>query len=325
MNEEELISVIIPVYNIEAYLPRCLETVAAQTYRHLEIILVDDGSADTSGDICDDFVAKDSRAIVLHQTNQGLWAARNTGQRVAKGEYVMFVDGDDYMHLDIVKTLHKAINHNKKKYDIAIVDYKQTKSFEEDIKSKESSTYQKLTQEELVARLFNDIINRSVWNKLYRKSLIENIYAYEYQRAQDFDFNIRCFMCANGAVVVNRKMYFWVQRPTSLMHERNYWDITYGLLTQMMYNNYVSLPSDKMQYGHYLLSRLYKSMVFYKNSYFKSAEQAEVFGKCAVYEKDIRKAYWTNRHIPIYEKIGVTVLLHSPRLTRWLMKVTKNY
>lgn len=325
MKKCDLISIIVPVYNVEQYLPRCLETIAAQTYRNLEIILVDDGSTDRSGDICDEYASKNSRARVIHQQNKGLWAARNAGQQVVSGEYVMFIDGDDYLHLDIVKVLHQAINHNKKKYDIAVVDYKKTWNFDEDITSKEDGTLEVLTQTELVAALFDFNISRSVWNKLYRKSLIENIYAHEYQRAQDYDFNIRCFMCANGAVVVNRKMYFWIQRSTSLMHDKDYWDIAYDCLTQIMYDNYVSLPRTKKQYGHHLLRRLYKSMVFYKNCNYRSKQQNAVFDKCKEYEKTTRRAYWQNARIPLYEKIGVTILLHSPRLTRWLMKVTKNY
>lgn len=205
--DEELISIIIPVYNIEKYLPRCLETIAAQSYRNLEIILVDDGSTDKSGEICDEYVEKDKRACVIHQRNQGLWAARNNGQRIAKGNYLMFVDGDDYMDLDAITTLYQAINHVKQ-YDIAIIDYKKT---------------------------------------------------------------------------------------------------------------------NQKQYGHYLLSYLYKQMVFWKNRNYRKIDEPVVFKQCNEYETATRKAYWLNWRINPLEKIVVTTLLHSPRLTRWLMKITKNY
>lgn len=109
MNSTELISVIVPVYNVEAYLPKCLETICHQTYRNLEIILVDDGSTDSSGRICDEFAKKDQRTVVIHQLNQRQWAARNAGLRVATGEYIMFVDGDDYIHLDAVRVMYEAI------------------------------------------------------------------------------------------------------------------------------------------------------------------------------------------------------------------------
>ena len=96
-NGLELVSVIVPVYNIEDYLPRCLACIEMQTYRNLEIILVDDGSTDGSGRICDEFAAKDSRVRVIHHPeNIGLWAARNTGQDAATGDYLWFPDGADY-------------------------------------------------------------------------------------------------------------------------------------------------------------------------------------------------------------------------------------
>ena len=110
MMEKELISVIVPVYNAEAYLPRCLDCLANQSYNNLEIILVDDGSTDSSGRICDEYVARDSRAKVIHKTNQGAWAARNTGQAASKGEYMLFPDADDYFHPDYIALLYRAIN-----------------------------------------------------------------------------------------------------------------------------------------------------------------------------------------------------------------------
>ena len=92
MREEPLISVIVPVYNVETFLLRCLESITSQTYHNLEIILVDDGSTDSSGEICDSFVKTESRASVIHQENGGLWYARNTGQKEAKGDFIMFVE-----------------------------------------------------------------------------------------------------------------------------------------------------------------------------------------------------------------------------------------
>ena len=95
MSDSPLISVIIPVYNVEKYLHRCLDSVIEQTYKNLEVILIDDGSTDHSGEICDDYAAKDVRIHVIHQENQGVSAARNKGLDNVKGEYITFVDSDD--------------------------------------------------------------------------------------------------------------------------------------------------------------------------------------------------------------------------------------
>lgn len=321
---EGLISIIVPVYNIEGYLPKCLETIEAQTYRNLEIILVDDGSTDRSGVICDDFTQKDKRALVVHQNNMGLWAARNAGQRMAHGDFLMFIDGDDYIHLDTVKTLHQAISINEK-CDIAIVDRKKTRGFDEDVFLAGDGEIEVLTQEELVSKLFNGEICRNVWNKLYRKSLIKDIYANEFLRAQDFDFNIRVFMAANSAVFVHRIMYFWVQRPTSHTYQPNYWDLVYRCFAKMLFDNYVNLPNNQIKYGHYLLRDLYRKMIFWKNRNFRTRKENEVFALCDFYEKTTRKAYWRNQKINPFEKIVVVILLHCPRLTRQLMVMTKNY
>ena len=100
-----LISVIIPVYNIEQYLPRCLDSVIAQTYNNLEIILVDDGSTDSSGEICDKYSLLDNRIKVIHKSNGGVSSARNEGLEVAKGDYIGFVDGDDIIEKDMYQIL----------------------------------------------------------------------------------------------------------------------------------------------------------------------------------------------------------------------------
>lgn len=328
MERNELISIIIPVYNIEEYLSRCLETISLQSYQNLEIILVDDGSTDKSGEICEAFVKKDSRATVIHQENQGLWAARNSGQCVAKGDYLMFVDGDDYMHLDTLKIMIETF-HQYPQSDLVFVDYIKTNSLEENIEIKKSYNTSVLSQEQLIHQLLNFYgspkVATCVWNKLYRRKLLEGIWANDYPRAQDVDFNIRLSFRVSCATWIHCKLYFWVQRPTSFMHQSNYWAITYPYTVKMFFLNYINLPIDKKQYGHYLLKKLYRRMILYRNKFYKTDQQISVFRECYEYEKATRKDYWLNWRINPLEKIVVTILLYSPLLTRWLMKVTKNY
>ena len=107
------VSLVIPVYNVESYLERCLESVKNQTYKNIEIILVNDGSTDGSGEICKKFVSKEIRAKVIHQKNAGLSEARNTGLKYISGDFVMFVDSDDWLELDAVEfLLEQAIKQN---------------------------------------------------------------------------------------------------------------------------------------------------------------------------------------------------------------------
>lgn len=327
MSKQELISVIIPVFNIEGYLPKCLETITAQSYQNLEIILVDDGSIDSSGQICDSFREKDSRVIVIHQQNMGLWAARNSGQKVAKGNYLIFVDGDDYLHVDAIKTMYETINQNGG-YDLAICDRMFTERLDKDNRVEGKYLQTELTQEELIFNMFtheDESLFVYQWNKLYRRELIEGIWSNAYLRSQDFDYNFRVYLKTKRAVWIHRELYFYVQRPTSLVKVHDAWDIYYECRTKLFYQNYIHLPTDKKQYAHYLLKNLYTKMLFYKNRNYKKTHQAAVFQQCREYEKVTWKAYWRNCHINLIEKIVVTILLHNPWLTHWLMKATKNY
>ena len=114
----DTVSIIIPVYNIEEYLPRCLESVLGQSYENLEVILVDDGSTDQSGKICDYYASQDKRIQVIHKKNEGVSIARNTGLDIATGEFIGFVDGDDLVEKDMIKILVQ--NSLKYEADISI-------------------------------------------------------------------------------------------------------------------------------------------------------------------------------------------------------------
>ena len=124
MQNDSLISIIVPVYNVESYLPYCLESISNQTYTHFEAILVDDGSTDTSGVICDDYCKKDTRFTVIHQENQWLSGARNTGLSAAKGDFFCFVDSDDYIHPRYLEVLYNALEQTG--CDVAMVGRKST-------------------------------------------------------------------------------------------------------------------------------------------------------------------------------------------------------
>lgn len=116
------ISVIVPIYNVEKYLNKCIDSIVNQTYKNLEIILIDDGSTDGSGDICDEYAGRDMRIKVFHQENKGVVAARKVGIKNATGEYIGFVDGDDYIDSNMFAELYHLIN--KKEADIVSSGWK---------------------------------------------------------------------------------------------------------------------------------------------------------------------------------------------------------
>lgn len=324
--EHELISVIVPVYNIERYLPRCLECLSAQTYRNLEIILVDDGSTDRSGIICDEYAARDSRAIVIHQQNQGVWSARNTGQKASSGSYLFFPDGDDYFHRDIIKLLYIALNTDIR-YDLAIARVKETSCIYEDVSTKVNPILKEKTGDELIEGLFekkHDLFYAYMWNKLYRRRLIQNVYSQEYVRSQDFDFNLRVFLCVNKAVLLENDLYYWFQHPGSLTKQSNSMMLMLACRSRLLYRNFMELPDEKVQVGHYLLTRLYKRMILWRAHSLGSNNQQSVLNESKKYEHAVRKAYMACRDIKSFEKMACLFLFYTPRLTRFLMKISKN-
>lgn len=331
MSQQELISIIVPVFNIENYLPRCLETIAAQTYRNLEIILVNDGSTDSSGDLCDEFAKKDHRTKVIHQQNAGLSCARNTGMANANGEYLMFVDGDDYLHVDTVNILWTAINSDSK-YDIAIGGFLKTSKLDEDIHSESERKAATVARKELMRLLLvadNDkekLLFNVVWNKLYRKDKIAYLYFENCIPSEDMDFNLKVYLNTDKAIVIDSPLYFYVQRPCSIVHSKDSLIKHYSTRSVLFYKHFKALrDSNKKDFGHLLLRALYRKMALWKGRTYQTNDENETFLKCRQYERDTRWAYWFNWRINPIEKIGVSTLLHCPRLTRWLMKKTKNW
>ena len=171
----ELISVIIPVYKTANYLPRCLDSVLSQTYTNLEIILVDDGSPDNSGNICDEYAKRDNRIVVIHQMNQGVSAARNAGLKIAKGDYIGFIDSDDYIHTNMYQKLYELIKETNA--DLAQCRYQER--FPDDIKE----PYKYIISNKIISNriesiklLFTGPITFTGVNKLYSKKVVEKIY-----------------------------------------------------------------------------------------------------------------------------------------------------
>lgn len=169
----ELISVILPIYNVEKYLNKSVDSVLNQTYRNLEVILVDDGSPDNSGEICDEYAKKDERVKVIHKQNGGLSDARNAGIKIATGEYITLVDSDDYIEKDYVEFLYNLILENNAQMSIC----SHSAIYENGtILKKETHERAILTPEETLKRiLYDDGIDISAWAKMYKKELFDEI------------------------------------------------------------------------------------------------------------------------------------------------------
>lgn len=168
----ELITVIVPVFNVEKYLVQCIESIINQSYRNIEIILIDDDSTDNSGAICDSFAQKDERIIVLHKENNGQGAARNDGIDIAKGRYIAFVDSDDYIETDMLMKLYSVMKKTNGDISVCGICAVSDKSKSYNI-LKCDSEYILLTKDEAIPMLLDDIgLTCSVWNKLFKREVI---------------------------------------------------------------------------------------------------------------------------------------------------------
>lgn len=322
---QELVSIIVTVYNIENYLPHCLDSISKQTYKNLEIVLVDDGSTDSSGKICDNFAINDNRCHVVHQVNQGIYRARNVGKKEAKGEYLFFMDGDDYMHQDAIRVMYEAINSNSNQYDIAIMGHKRTDNFNEDTMAIGDNSSYVLDGHDMMLKLMGGIDDMELagycWNKLYRKSVIESLSFREFVPMEDFDFNLRVFLNLQRAIITSRVLYYYVQRPTSLVHSPKKSWFVWSRLTDLLYQNYQDFDyTQKREYGSMVIGKLYFIMLFYKDTTWKTDHQTEAFSFCNNIEKKTMKSFLFSKHIGIIKKMYRLLLLHSPFLTRQMMQ-----
>lgn len=215
----ELISVIVPVYNVKDYLEKCVDSILSQTYSELEVLLIDDGSTDGSSLICDILANKDNRIKVIHQDNGGLSAARNTGLDIATGEYIAFVDSDDYIKKTMYADMLRALNDSDA--DIAIggiryIDEKDNPLFDISLDElveveDEREKYSQLQE--------NDILTVVQWNKLYRKEIFKDIRYPVGKIHEDVYVAHRELYNANKIIFIPGEYYYYVQRIGSIMNK----------------------------------------------------------------------------------------------------------
>lgn len=218
-----LVSVIIPVYGVEKYLDRCLNSVIGQTYNNIEIILVDDGSPDNCPKMCDEWALKDNRIKVVHKQNGGLTSARKAGFDIADGDYVLFIDSDDYIELNMVeKIVKKAVETNM---DITLCSFSQDNASVVPIKM--SYTKDLTTKEEIrdlfilpIIRPLNDgfLTNGFMVTKLFRKEIItDDLFVSEREYyTEDVIFNAKLALKINGIAIVNEPLYHYCENRESL-------------------------------------------------------------------------------------------------------------
>lgn len=214
MENNELISVVVPVYKVEAYLHRCVDSILAQTYKHLEVILVDDGSPDSCGEICDSYLEKDSRIKVIHQKNGGLSAARNAGLEIASGQYILFIDSDDWIKPELCENvLKEAVLHDA---DIVVFGYSIIDEMHQILSDQVVKERRLLSGVNAVKSLLSNKLENYAWNKLYRRELFQTIRYPEGFVWEDVGTTYKLFLKAKKIYLLNKSYYFYFQRSTNI-------------------------------------------------------------------------------------------------------------
>lgn len=248
----DLISVIVPVYQVENYLNQCIESIIEQTYTNLEIILIDDGSKDNCPQICDDWSIKDKRIKVIHKKNGGLSDARNVGLDIAKGKYIAFIDSDDWVDSRYIELLYNSLI--KSKADISACSIQKVYDADSVAPYNLNPKLQLVTPKEAIKDILYDRRFKTVaWNKLYSKKILEGERFIVGRIHEDEFFSYKVFAKARKLVFVDASLYKYRQRSGSIMSSPSlkHLDLLDAYLNRIKFlkKNYADLASkDKLNF-----------------------------------------------------------------------------
>lgn len=321
MENETLISVIVPVYNVEKYLKRCVESLINQTYKNLEIILVDDGAKDSSGAICDELAAEDNRIRVIHKQNGGLSSARNSGLDVIRGEFCTFVDSDDFLELNTIEVAIKSLNE----FNCDVAVYGRFDDYENG-SSRQSFTCDKaksFDKETAIRKILTwDEMDIAACDKVYKASLLEGVRFPEGKNNEDICVVPTIFSRAKACVHVGLPLYHYCHRSGSISTSssvKQVHDISNAI--NMMENQLREL---------YDFEGLQNELVFYKNRQYllvyKAAVENNYKGEELIIAKSFLKVNWKQSKAKMDKTSKVLYLLLRLRVykaIRWARRLIK--
>ena len=215
---KEKISIIVPVYNVEAYLERCVESILKQTYTNLEILLVNDGSTDKSGELCDKLALRDHRIRVIHKENGGLSDARNRGIDEASSNLIGFIDSDDYIDEDMYETLYRQMVASKA--DLSMCGHYDVYHQIPEKQVAEIKTWELMPEEAIKMVMEAKILSVTAVNKLYKKALFEQLRFRIGKIAEDAFIMVDLIHQCSKIVATNEKKYYYVHRENSITTQK---------------------------------------------------------------------------------------------------------
>lgn len=315
MKRRQMISIIVPVYNASIFLPRCLDSILQQTYTDFELLLIDDGSTDSSGEICDRYCRLDKRCKVIHQKNRGTAAARNTGLKLAAGEYITFVDNDDWIHPQYLEYLYNAINSGT--YSLAMVQYKTVKDTSGAISNVEYIT-DTVCRFSMRSALFDSVDESGipyifVWAKLYKRELLDGLY-FKDIIGEDVEFSFHVNSTVQNVVLVKGFLYYWLQHSGSQF--RNQIPARINSSIDCYFNIFNEIAEEESQVRGLCLKRLWLTMLSARyvtdrlNEFHDVRFDIERNIKFIV--KTTRSELMSNKFVPLPYKIMLPVFYYIP-------------
>lgn len=312
---QPLISVIVPVYNVEAYLKRCINSIINQTYKKIEIILVDDGSTDNSCKICDEYKKKDERIQVIHKTNGGLSDARNVGKKTSKGDYICFIDSDDYIETNYIEELYNMCINSETQ--IAQCCFEIITDNKETIKPKvEEIKYKKVSAQEMIYNSYgkysaNNII---VCNKMFKRELLNGIDFVVGKLHEDEFITYKLIYRACEVAVTNQKLYNYYQRQGSITNSSfNLKRLDYLMALEERLEFFKEKKEKKLYYKT-LEQYCYYALVFYYRTKKFIGESEKIQKELLKKYKSISKDVINNKQTKIIKRIVFGLALIFPNI-----------
>ena len=311
MRNQPLVSIVVPIYNVDQYLDRCLKSIVNQTYKNLEIILIDDGSTDNSGNLCDMWQKNDERILVIHKENGGLSDARNAGMKRLTGEYVCFIDSDDWVDTHYVELLYKALFETDS--DISECDYLVT----EGTIISDNTDYEicvKSRHEAMKLHIDNAMFKQVVWNKLYKRSMI-NINFLKGKYHEDVFWTYQIINNADKLCHISAKLYYYFQRDNSIQGS-NYsikrLDAVEGTKERAMFvkSHYPELSSIVEK--QYIMTLMYHAQCLIK---YRIENRKSIIKRFKEESISIGSSWKKDKSIPFKHKMWIHLFVINPHLT----------
>ena len=314
----EKVSIIVPVYNVEKYFDKCIESILGQTYKNIEIIIVDDGTKDNCGKKADEYAQKDSRIKVFHKENGGVSSARNYGVRHASGEYCAFVDSDDYVTEDFIKVMITLANNTNA--DIIMCNYYNcyVNRNRQSSKLKKYEQIKEFTSDEFLDRLYCYPGSFSfVWNKLFRRDLFQNI-EFEDMLCEDSQIMLSLVDRSKRILLTPKILYYYRRRKSSMINGKQETVLYYEM--KWLENHMKRLKASNREHLFLMAQKLYISKILEKYCYC----QKQTRNKLKYIVRKEMRSFKKNKEFPIKVRIKYYFASLNPSIYgRWFL--SKNH